>query len=180
MANEKKGQRNLTNGNRQKIATELVFFLELEQRPARRMEFILRTLQKQEHLTSTLLPVVCVINQRRFSLVLIWNLEVLPFVTLKKKKLHSSCEVEDFVETHRCKLCVILQGYSDYYCSSIAWFMSFYGGGGAGAGAMNTSASSCSLLLMLSTAYLPGTIIVVLLFFGCCTGPTYCCIEAPG
>ena len=24
-----------------------------------------------------------------------------------EKKIHSSCEIEDFVETHLCKLCVI-------------------------------------------------------------------------
>ena len=28
-------------------------------------------------------------------------------------KIHSSCEIEDFVETHLCKLCVILR--SRYY-----------------------------------------------------------------
>ena len=27
----------------------------------------------------------------------------------KKMKIHSSCEIEDFVETHFCKLCVILR-----------------------------------------------------------------------
>ena len=26
-----------------------------------------------------------------------------------KKKIHSSCEIEDFVENHLCKLCVILR-----------------------------------------------------------------------
>ena len=26
-----------------------------------------------------------------------------------KNKTHSSCEIEDFVETHTCKLCVILR-----------------------------------------------------------------------
>ena len=26
-----------------------------------------------------------------------------------KVKIHSSCEIEDFVETHLCKLCVILR-----------------------------------------------------------------------
>ena len=34
------------------------------------------------------------------------------FVTcfdIKKIKIHSSCEIEDFVETHLCKLCVILR-----------------------------------------------------------------------
>ena len=28
---------------------------------------------------------------------------------LYKMKIHSSCEIEDFVETHLCKLCVILR-----------------------------------------------------------------------
>ena len=28
---------------------------------------------------------------------------------LQKMKLHSSCKIEDFVETHICKLCVILR-----------------------------------------------------------------------
>ena len=34
----------------------------------------------------------------------------LPTVSLYiiKIKIHSSCEIEDFVETHLCKLCVIL------------------------------------------------------------------------
>ena len=26
-------------------------------------------------------------------------------------KIHSSCEIEDFVETHLCKLCVILRSH---------------------------------------------------------------------
>ena len=26
-----------------------------------------------------------------------------------KKEIHASCEIEDFVETHLCKLCVILR-----------------------------------------------------------------------
>ena len=26
-----------------------------------------------------------------------------------KNEIHSSCEIEDFVETHLCKLCVILR-----------------------------------------------------------------------
>ena len=30
-------------------------------------------------------------------------------VILKEMKIHSSCEIEDFVETHLCKLCVILR-----------------------------------------------------------------------
>ena len=29
-------------------------------------------------------------------------------VYIKKIKIHSSCEIEDFVDTHLCKLCVIL------------------------------------------------------------------------
>ena len=28
---------------------------------------------------------------------------------LERMKIHSSCEIEDFVETHLCKLCVILR-----------------------------------------------------------------------
>ena len=62
----------------------------------------------------------------RFSSI--WTLRCTPkghgaylalFVSLKaqlsrchvyyKNKLHSSCEIEDFVETHLCKLCVILR-----------------------------------------------------------------------
>ena len=31
------------------------------------------------------------------------------FLLKKKKKIHSSCEIEHFVETHLCKLCVILR-----------------------------------------------------------------------
>ena len=35
---------------------------------------------------------------------------VLACVLLYKMKIHSSrCEIEDFVETHLCKLCVILR-----------------------------------------------------------------------
>ena len=30
-------------------------------------------------------------------------------IYIKKIKIHSSCEIEDFVETHLCKLCVILR-----------------------------------------------------------------------
>ena len=30
-------------------------------------------------------------------------------VYIIKMKIHSSCETEDFVETHLCKLCVILR-----------------------------------------------------------------------
>ena len=30
-------------------------------------------------------------------------------VTIIIIKIHSSCEIEDFVETHLCKLCVILR-----------------------------------------------------------------------
>ena len=33
----------------------------------------------------------------------------MPLMDIKKIEKHSSCEVEDFAETHICKLCVILQ-----------------------------------------------------------------------
>ena len=34
------------------------------------------------------------------------SLQVMRFsFFIKKKKLHCSCEIEDFVETHFCKLC---------------------------------------------------------------------------
>ena len=32
-----------------------------------------------------------------------------------KIKIQSSCEIEDFVETHLCKLCVILRSRVTYY-----------------------------------------------------------------
>ena len=31
----------------------------------------------------------------------------MPYIT--KIKMHSSCEIEDFVENHLCKLCVVLR-----------------------------------------------------------------------
>ena len=31
------------------------------------------------------------------------------YIYYKKEKIHSSCEIEDFVETHLCRLCVILR-----------------------------------------------------------------------
>ena len=34
---------------------------------------------------------------------------------IMKIKIHSSCEIEDFVETHLCKLCVILRSRVLYY-----------------------------------------------------------------
>ena len=34
---------------------------------------------------------------------------------LKKIKTHSSCEIEDFIETHLCKLCVILRCIYTWY-----------------------------------------------------------------
>ena len=37
----------------------------------------------------------CTINTTSYSII--------------KIKIHSSCEIEDFVETHLCKLCVILR-----------------------------------------------------------------------
>ena len=36
-----------------------------------------------------------------------------------KIKIHSSCEIEDFVETHLCKLCVILRSRALYAMSSL-------------------------------------------------------------
>ena len=36
------------------------------------------------------------------------------FLYDKNKKIHSSCEIEDFVETHICKLCVILSDRAYY------------------------------------------------------------------
>ena len=45
-----------------------------------------------------------------------FNLDSIPqlesifiFYSIIKIKIHSSCEIEDFVETHLCKLCVILR-----------------------------------------------------------------------
>ena len=35
-------------------------------------------------------------------------------------KTHSSCEIEDFVETHLCKLCVILRSYIYKYIYTVA------------------------------------------------------------
>ena len=31
------------------------------------------------------------------------------YILIINKKIHSSCKIEDFVETHVCKLCVILR-----------------------------------------------------------------------
>ena len=48
----------------------------------------------------------------------IWEDELFPlllarspyvYIYIIKIKIHSSCEIEDFVETHLCKLCVILR-----------------------------------------------------------------------
>ena len=38
----------------------------------------------------------------------IYRFIILPRIIIKIK-IHSSCEIEDFVETHLCKLCVILR-----------------------------------------------------------------------
>ena len=43
----------------------------------------------------------------------------LPVNNIIKIKIHSSCEIEDFVETHLCKLCVILR-YIAEACSAAA------------------------------------------------------------
>ena len=36
-------------------------------------------------------------------------LKLIKIIYIIKIKIHSSCEIEDFVETHLCKLCVILR-----------------------------------------------------------------------
>ena len=38
------------------------------------------------------------------------------FCYIVKMKIHSSCEIEYFVETHICKLCVILLNTAPIYC----------------------------------------------------------------
>ena len=38
-------------------------------------------------------------------LLLLWH----TYTYIIKNETHSSCEIEDFVETHLCKLCVILR-----------------------------------------------------------------------
>ena len=44
------------------------------------------------------------------SIAFLEVLQVLKYpVCIIKIKIHSSCEIEDFVETHLCKLCVILR-----------------------------------------------------------------------
>ena len=37
------------------------------------------------------------------------------YIYIIKMKIHSSCEIEDFVETHLCKLCVILRSRAYIY-----------------------------------------------------------------
>ena len=43
--------------------------------------------------------------------------QVLGSSIIIKIKIHSSCEIEDFVETHLCKLCVIL--LCQYYTTAV-------------------------------------------------------------
>ena len=45
-----------------------------------------------------------------------------------KIKIHSSCEIECFVETHLCKLCVILRSrvLRVYMLSATGWFIGEY------------------------------------------------------
>ena len=42
-----------------------------------------------------------------------------------KIKIHSSCEIEYFVETHLCKLCVILRSRVSRVVSSLMIYYSF-------------------------------------------------------
>ena len=49
---------------------------------------------------------VCVF---RFVMVRPFTQPPRSFTYIVKIKIHSSCEIEDFVETHLCKLCVILR-----------------------------------------------------------------------
>ena len=48
-----------------------------------------------------------------------------------KNKIHSSCEIEYFVETHLCKLCVILRSRGVIY-NLVSAPAKFRGGGGTG------------------------------------------------
>ena len=56
-----------------------------------------------------LMAIISFVFRESFSSFLFWLSSLLYALVNFQNILHSSCEVEDFVETHLCNLCVIIR-----------------------------------------------------------------------
>ena len=62
-----------------------------------------------ERMSLHILPCVMFITLAHVRLGVVYITILRCDILLKKMKIHFSCDIEDFVETQRCKLCVILR-----------------------------------------------------------------------